>query len=192
MPPELNVARIGGIVAAEETGFQEIGRELKMSIANRAARQAKVKTRTLKIAGCGTQPPDEKPKDTIANQEKRYVLFGIRQGVSEIVGMLAVGDDDVHCASEPGELTCARVWNDDNVELWRTAIHGGVVLQNKCSRAAVKRTRDAFDGNVTGGTLHRGTGGQHFAFAGSLQIAVKLFVAGHAAERVVVRLVGRI
>ena len=91
--------------------------------------------------------------------------------------MLAVsGDDDFHGAGKASELASAGLWNNDDVELKRTVLHCGVMLKDESAGAAAERTADAFDGDIATGALGRRAGREHFAFARSFQIAVKLLV----------------
>ena len=100
--------------------------------------------------------------------------------------MLAVGgDDDVHGAGEASELGGAGARDDYDVELRGAVGHSGVVLEDKGSGAAMERAGDAFDGDVAAGGFGI-AGVEHFAFAGGFEVAVKLFVDGHAADGVVV------
>jgi hypothetical protein len=70
--------------------------------------------------------------------DRRTVLVCAGQGIHEIVRMFTVGDDDVHCARDPGELAGAGIRNNNDVQLRRATVHGGVVLENERSGAAVK------------------------------------------------------
>ena len=108
--------------------------------------------------------------------------MGIGEGVGEVVGMLAVGDLDVHFAGEAHELGGAGVGDDGDAELQRAAVHGAGVLQDEGASAAVERTADALDGDVAGGAFDRCSGGEHLALAGGFEVAVDLFFEGHAAE----------
>src|SRR5205807_9188029 len=45
-----------------------------------------------------------------------------------------------------------------------------------------ERPGDALEGDVGGGALHLGVGGEHLAFADRLELAVKALVDGEAAE----------
>src|SRR5882672_236190 len=109
-------------------------------------------------------------------------LVGIGESVGEIVGMLAVGDLDVHFAGEAGELAGPGVGHDGDAELQRAARHGAGVLQDEGAGAAVERGANALDGDVAGGAFDGCTGGEHLALAGGFEVAVDLFLNGHAAE----------
>src|SRR5882672_1421790 len=109
-------------------------------------------------------------------------LVGIGERVGEVVGMLAVGDLDVHFAGEAVEVAGAGVGDDGDAELQRAAVHGAGVLQDEGTGAAVERAADALDGDVAGGALDGCTGGEHLALAGGFEVAVDLFLNGHAAE----------
>ena len=104
------------------------------------------------------------------------------EGVGEVVGVLAVGDDDVHRAGKTGQLASAGVRHDGDGQLKSAAGHGAAVLKHEGASAALERSADAFDGDVAGGTLDGGAGGQHLALAGAFEIAMELLVNGHAAE----------
>ena len=111
-----------------------------------------------------------------------WISVGIGESVGEVVGMLAVGDLDVHFAGEAGELAGAGVGDDGDAELQRATVHGAGVLQDEGAGAAAERPANALDGDVTGGALDRCAGGEHLALAGGFEVAVDLFVEGHAAE----------
>src|SRR5882672_9090062 len=113
-------------------------------------------------------------------------LVGIGERVGEVVGMLAVGDLDVHFAVEAGELAGAGVGDDRDAELQGAAGHSAGVLQDEGTGAAVERAADAFDGDVASGAFDRCAGGEHLALAGGFEVAVDLLVDSHAAERGVV------
>ncbi len=113
-----------------------------------------------------------------------WISAGIGEGVREVVGVLAVGDLDVHGAGETGELAGGGVGDDGDAELQRAAVHGACVLQDERAGVAVERAADAFDGDVAGGAFDRCSGGEHLALAGGFEVAVDLFVNGHAGEGV--------
>lgn len=96
--------------------------------------------------------------------------------------MLAVGDLDVHFAGEAGEHAGAGVGDDGDAELQRATVHGAGVLQDEGAGAAAERPANALDGDVTGGAVDRCSGGEHLALTGGFEVAVDLFVEGHAAE----------
>ena len=105
------------------------------------------------------------------------------QGVFEIVGVLAVGDNDVHFAGESGELSCARVWDYRDAELRDAAVHGGVVLQDEGASAAFERASYDFEGDITaGGVFGAGSRSEHSAFAGGFEVSVELLFEEHAAD----------
>ena len=110
----------------------------------------------------------------------------LRERIFEIVGVFSVGDDDVHFACEAYELTGAGIGDDGDTEFRDAAGHGAGVLQDEGagtdSGGSTQSSGNAFDGNVTGGAFDVGHGGEHLAFAGSFEIAMELFVNGHAAD----------
>src|SRR5882762_8103410 len=113
-------------------------------------------------------------------------LMGIGKGVGEVVGVSAVGDLDGHGAGEADELACAGVGDDGDAELRSAAVHGAGMLQDEGAGAAAERAVDALHRDVTGGAFDGCTGGKHLALAGGFEIAVDLFVNGHAGEGAVV------
>lgn len=114
------------------------------------------------------------------------VLFGLSEGVGEVVRVFAVGDDDVHGAGEASELAGAGVGHDDSCERGNAAIHGGVMLQNEGAGAAVKSAANTLNSDIPGRTLDNGARREHFAFACGFKVAVKLFVDRHASQRIIV------
>ena len=93
---------------------------------------------------CWRTAPEGSPYKTARHQSGR--LFRGGEGVEEVVRVFAIGDDDVHCAGEASELAGTGVGHDDDVELGGAPSHGGIVLQNKRTSAALKTAGDAFDG----------------------------------------------
>src|SRR6266852_74550 len=83
------------------------------------------------------------------------------EGVGEVVGVLAVGDDDVHRAGKTGQLAGTGVRHDGDGQLKGAAGHGAAVLEHEGAAAALERSSDALDGDVAGGALDGGAGGQH-------------------------------
>jgi hypothetical protein len=75
-------------------------------------------------------------------------------------------------------LAGTGVWHYFDVELKSAVGHGAAVLKDEGAGAAMECGGDAFDGAISAGTLHRRVSGEHFAFAGCLEIAVELFVDG--------------
>ncbi len=100
--------------------------------------------------------------------------------------MFAVGDDDVHGTGEAGELAGTGIGDDGDGELQGAMVHRAAVLEDECADVALESARDVFHGYVTGGTFDGRAGSEHFALAGSVEIAVVLLFEGLAAERVVV------
>ncbi len=96
--------------------------------------------------------------------------------------MLSVGDDDVHRSGKTGQLAGAGVRHDGDGQLKGAASHGAAVLEHEGAAAALERSSDALDGDVAGGALDGGAGGQHLALAGAFEIAVELLVDSHAPE----------
>jgi hypothetical protein len=114
------------------------------------------------------------------------------EGVGEVVGVVAVFDDDLHGAVEADELAGGGVRDDDDVEMEDAVLHGAVVLQEEGAGTASEGAGDAFDGDITAGAFDDAHAGEHFAFAGGVEIAVELFVNGEAADGVVVGFEGGI
>src|SRR5438093_2961711 len=96
--------------------------------------------------------------------------------------MLSIRDLDIHPASEAHQLTGTGVRHHGDRELRRAARHGAAVLEDEGAGAAMQRSADPLDGNVTGRALRDGAAGEHLAFARTFEIAVKLFVDRHSAE----------
>ena len=119
-------------------------------------------------------------------------LFRSWEGVGEVVRVFAVGDDDVHGAGEAAELAGARVGDDSDGKMGSALRHEAAVLKKEGAGATLECAGDALDGDVNRGTFDGGGAGEHFPLASGLKIAVILFVDGHAAERVVFGLEGRI
>jgi hypothetical protein len=106
--------------------------------------------------------------------------------------VFAVFEDDVHGTGEASESAGAGVWHYFDVELKGAMGHCAAVLEDEGTGAAWECAGHAFDRDISAGTLHRGTSGEHFAFAGCVEIAVELFVDGHAAEGIIFGFEGRI
>jgi hypothetical protein len=96
--------------------------------------------------------------------------------------MLSVGDGDRHGAGQTRQFPGAGVRHHGDGQLRRATRHRAAVLQGKCAAAAVQSSGDLLDRDVAGRALDAGHGGQHLAFAGGLQAAMKLFVDGHPAD----------
>src|ERR1039457_1733916 len=111
------------------------------------------------------------------------ILSRAGQRVLEIVRMLSVRDDDGHRAGQPDQLASARVRHYADDLLRRAARHGAAVLQDKCAAAAAQTPGYLLDRHVTGRALDASGGGQHLALARGLQVAMKLLVDGHPADR---------
>src|SRR5690349_8437819 len=71
------------------------------------------------------------------------------QGIGEVVGVVAVFDDDFHGTLEAGELGGAGIGDYDYVEVEDAGLHGAVVLEDEGAGAAVEGAGDALDGYVT-------------------------------------------
>src|SRR2546429_540591 len=101
----------------------------------------------------------------------------------ELVGVRAVrGDDDIHLAAQSLELTGAGIRHHGDRGDGLAPIHGGAVLQYEAATAPYERSGHALQGHIGGGTLHLGLGGQHFALADRLELAVKALVDGQPAQ----------
>lgn len=109
-------------------------------------------------------------------------LVEIWKRVGEVVGVFALGDDDVHGAGEAGELAGGGVGDDEDGKLRGAAGHSGGVLESEGASAALERSSNAFHGDVAGGAFDGRASGEHLAFAGAFEVAAELFVNGHAAE----------
>src|ERR1700749_5318008 len=98
-------------------------------------------------------------------REDAVLLWLLGQGVFEVVGVLAVGDDDVHFAGEAGELAGGGVGDYGDAELGDASSHGGAVLEDEGAGAALEGAGDDFEGDVTaGGVFRAGSGGEHGSF----------------------------
>ena len=113
----------------------------------------------------------------------RFGVMGLQGGVIEVVGVLAVGNDDVHFAGEASELAGAGVGDYGDAELRDASVHGGAVLQDEGAGAAFENAGDEFEGDVTaGGAFDTERRGEHGAFAGGFEVAVELLVEEHASD----------
>jgi len=112
-----------------------------------------------------------------------------RQGIFKFVGVGAVGDDDVHCAREAGELIGTGVGNDGYVQRGDTLVHGADVLENEAAFAAGESAGDFFNSDIAGGAFGSG-GGEHLAFADGVEVAMELFVEEQAGDAGVVKVRG--
>lgn len=114
------------------------------------------------------------------------------KGIGEIVEVLAVLDDDFHCAVEAGELTGAGVGNHDHIQVVDTVLHGPVVLQKERARAALERSGDALDGDVATGAFGWPTTSQHFTLTSGFEITVNLLVARETCNGIFIEFEGRV
>ena len=110
-------------------------------------------------------------------------LLCVGQGVFEVVGVLAAIDLDIKFSGNAGEVTGTGVGDDGDGEVGSAASHHAGVVQEECALAALQCAFDAFDGDVDAGVFAGGAAGEHLAVARAFEIAVKLFVEDHAAER---------
>lgn len=94
------------------------------------------------------------PFETISTLRGR--LF---DGVFELVGMRSSGDLNGHPAGKSGQLTAAGIRHHGDLQTRNSTGHGPAVLENESARASVELSRHALDGDVTGGTLDRSSGG---------------------------------
>src|SRR2546423_2985492 len=90
--------------------------------------------------------------------------------------MFAIFNFDGHFAREAGELICAGVRNDRDIETGSATIHGPDVLEREAATSSCQAAGYFFDGDIGGRVLDSSVGSKHLAFAYSLEIAVKLFV----------------
>jgi len=113
-------------------------------------------------------------------------LRGLGQRVFEVVGVLSVGDVDVQLASEADELATSGIRDDGDAEFRRATSERADVLKGESAGAraggSMKRSGDAFDGDIAGRTFDVGGGREHLAFAGAFEIAVESFLDSHATE----------
>src|ERR1700758_5150565 len=104
-------------------------------------------------------------------REDAVLLWGFGESAFEVVGVLAVGDGDVHFAGEAGELAGGGVGDYGDAELWDAAVHGGAVLEDEGAGAAFERAGNDLEGDVAaGGVFGAGSRGEHRAFAGGFEV----------------------
>src|SRR6266849_8500249 len=104
------------------------------------------------------------------------------QCVFEVIGVLAVGDDDRHCSCDASEPSRARAGHHCDGDLKLSLIHRAIVLEGEGTAVAVEGSGDALDCHVTGSALGGVAGPKHLAFARGLEIAVELLVERIAAN----------
>src|SRR5256885_8230951 len=104
--------------------------------------------------------------------------------------MFAIFNFDGHLAREAGELICAGVRNDRDIETRDATIHGPDVLEREAATSSCQAARYFFDGDIGGRALGSGAGSKHLPFACSLEIAVKLFVEKQAGDALLLGLGG--
>src|SRR5262249_57602806 len=102
--------------------------------------------------------------------------------VLEIVEVLPVDDIDRHFAGQPYQLADARIRHDSDRQLLAIARHSAIVQQYEGAAAAVQRASDPLDSDING-PAGICASGQHLAFTGRYQIALKLFVDRHSPKR---------
>src|ERR1700726_687955 len=137
------------------------------------------------------QRTENKQRRPVLIATKHDMRLGVGEGVLEIVGMLAGVDDDRHFAGDAHELAGAGVRDYGDGLLRDATRECGVVLEDEAAGETVERARDAFDGDVTGRAFDVRAGGEHLAFGGGFEVALELFVDGHAAEHGTFRFIVR-
>lgn len=104
------------------------------------------------------------------------------QGVLEVIGVLAAGDDDSHGSCDAGEPSRARARHHGDGELKFSLVHRAGVLEGEGASVAVKGSGDVLNSHVTGVAFGGVAGPKHLALTGSLEIAVELLVEGVTAD----------
>src|SRR5579863_4119121 len=97
--------------------------------------------------------------------------------------MLALVDLDGQRSRKTLQLAGAGVRDNRNAQLRCAPCHRSAVLQDEAARAALQSSRYPLHRDVSPRTLHDGRSrGEHESLAGSLQIAVKLFIDRHSSQ----------
>src|SRR5205823_8270756 len=131
-------------------------------------------------ATCAAPRPHPARAGRRAERDWRGSLLRLDE-VVELVGMRAVRRDrEIHLARDALELAGARVRHHRDGGGGLASDHGRAVLQHEAAGAPLERPGDALEGDVGGGALHLGVGGEHLAFADRLELAVKALVDGEA------------
>src|SRR5271154_161032 len=124
----------------------------------------------------------QRRKSGSRDPQSSRALVGFGQRVSEVVGMLPVGNNDVHRTGQALELPGPGIRHHRDRQMILAVRHRPRVLQDETPAAPLQGPFDALDRHIRPGAFHRGHSRQHLPLARPGEIAVELLLARHASQ----------